>query len=85
MIMQAKRDPKNGSQELQSFGMVLQGISNIGFGILGAYLNSTVGPYSVFSVFSLSGIFLLAITIFMDRRLEIEGDFESEEIVDTDS
>ena len=40
MVMQAKRDPKKGSQELQSFSWLVSGISMVIVGSIGAYLTS---------------------------------------------
>ena len=54
------------------------------FGVIGAYLNGFVGPYYVFGIQALSGVFLFIVSLFMDRNLEIEGDFEAEETVNAD-
>ena len=64
--------------------MVLQGISNVSFGALGAYLNGYVSPYAIFGVKAITGTFMLLVSLSMDRRLEIEGDFEAEETVHAD-
>ena len=48
MVMQAKRDPKIGSQELQSTSKFIESTSSIMCGILGAVLIRFKSPFWVF-------------------------------------
>ena len=50
MVMQAKRDPKMGTQELQSLSKFVESGSMVLSGILGAYLTSFISPYWCFGV-----------------------------------
>ena len=84
MVMQAKRDPVNGSQELQSLSWLLVTIVSLILGFTGAYMVSAYGPYSLFLTQSVAGLVTLLVSIMMSPQLEIEGDFEAEALVNID-
>ena len=50
MVMQAKRDPTCGAQELQSFSWFIRSLSSVLFGILCAYLTSYYSPHWTFAL-----------------------------------
>ena len=84
-VMQAKRDPKMGTQELQSFSWTLNGVASIFGGFSGAYLTGYVNPYWCFGIYAFAGVLVVLSTLNMNKSLEVEGDFEAEELVGEDT
>ena len=78
MVMQAKRDPINGSQELQSLSWFVRQVATFIMGFTGAYLVAQYGAYSLFLAQAISGFSILMLSLMMSSRVEIEGDFEAE-------
>ena len=80
-VMQAKRDPKMGTQELQSFSWTLNGVASIFGGFSGAYLTGYVNPYWCFGIYAFAGVLVVLSALNMNNSLEVEGDFEAEEAI----
>ena len=53
-------------------------------GILGAYLTGEVSPYAGLAIQAAAGAILFIKSIFLPLELEIEGDFEAEQLISTD-
>ena len=79
MVMQARKDPDFGSQELQSYSWSMHGVAGIFGGLFGAYLTEMVSPFWCFGVTSLFGTLIFVSAIFMHKGLEVEGDYLAEQ------
>ena len=63
---------------------MLNGVASICGGFSGAYLTGYVNPYWCFAIYGLSGIAVMISALSMNKKMEIEGDFEAEEVIDVD-
>ena len=78
MVMQARRDPKQGSQELQSFSWQITGLTAIVGGIIGAYFTGFLTPYWCFGIYSIFGLAVFLSAFSITKALETESDIEVE-------
>ena len=76
MVMQARRDPKFGSQELQGFSWQISGIAAVIGGFVGAYFTSFLTPYYCFGIYAVFGLAVFLSGFSVTPELEIEGDLE---------
>ena len=76
MVMQAKRDPEQGSQDLQSLAWMITGIAAISGGIVSAFLTGFVNPYWCFGYYAIFGVLVVISSLCLDPLLELENDFD---------
>ena len=76
MVMQAKRDPEQGSQDLQSFAWMILGIAAISGGLVGAFMTGYVNPYWCFGYYAIFGVFVIISSWCLNPFLEFESDFD---------
>ena len=78
MVMQARRDPKQGSQELQAIVWQITGVTSVIGGISSAYFLGYFSPYWCFGVYALFGFAVFLSAFWISRELEMESDIEVE-------
>lgn len=78
MVMQARRDPKQGSQELQAIAWQISGVTAIFGGFAGAYFTGFLTPYWCFGIYAIFGCFVFLSAFSITRELETESDIEIE-------
>ena len=78
MVMQARRDPKQGSQELQAIAWQITGVTAVFGGISGAYFTGFLTPYWCFGIYAGFGFFVFLSAFSITRELETESDIEVE-------
>jgi MFS family permease len=76
MVVQARRDPKNGSQELQGFSWQITGAAAVVSGFASAYFTSFLTPYYCLGVYAAFGLAVFLSAFSVTQELEIEGDLE---------
>ena len=74
MVMQAKRDPEQGSQELQVAAWAVTGITALAGSIVGAFLTGFVNPYWCFGYYAIFSAFTVIAAYIMNPLIETEGD-----------
>lgn len=79
MVMQAKRDPVFGTQDLVAYQMLVTGLASISGGLFGAYFTDQGNPFYCFKIISFMGLLCSLSGILITNKLEIEGDFTAEQ------
>ena len=77
MVMQAKRDPEQGSQELQVIAWGVTGTAGLAGSIVGAFMTGFVNPYWCFGYYAIFSVFTIIAALIMNPLLEIESDFDA--------
>lgn len=77
MVMQAKRDPEQGSQDLQSLAWMITGMAAISGGIVSAYLTGFVNPYWCFGYYAIFSVMVVITSWCLNPMLELESDFDA--------
>ena len=70
MVIQAKRDPLNGSQELQSLSQGFSGMAAIFGGLTAAFTLESLDPYVCFAIYSVFGLVVAFCALLIDSETE---------------
>jgi len=84
MVMQARRDPQLGSQELQAFSWQITGGAAVVGGLTAAYFTSYLTPYWCLGIYSIFGFAIFVSAFAIDPQLETESDLEYTAALATD-
>ena len=78
MVIQARRDKAQGSQDLQSLAWMVTGFGAVVGGLVAAYMTEYLDPYWCFGYYSICGFAIIVSACCLNVELETEGDFDYE-------
>lgn len=70
MVIESKKNPKSGSQELLSLAWMIGGIAAIIGGVTGAFVLQYFSPYVCFLIYSFFGLVIALTSLMIPARLE---------------
>lgn len=70
MVIQAKRDPENGSQQLTSLAYLMTGLSALIGGVATAFVLQYRSPYMCFGILSGAGFLVMIASFFINKKAE---------------
>lgn len=73
MVIQAKRDPENGSESLQSYSWIVKGVGGILGCSLASYMTQNYHPKWCLLIYSILGIFVSLSGFFLNQNIDQEG------------
>lgn len=73
MVIMAKRDPEGGSEDLQSYSLIMMGIGGISGALMGGMITNKLDPHYVFYIVALFGCLISCFGMTMDDAIEGES------------
>lgn len=70
MVVQARKDPENGAEELQSFSWIVVSIGGMLGSIIGAYLTEYHTPEVSYALYSVVSVIIVICAMFMNPEVE---------------